>query len=205
MPNFKYGINPETNEDFSYNGEEILNAINNCLDITDNGEQTMQGDLTIDESSELMVHKDSNIIINENFLQLKKELNKYTGKLYYYNDPDYPHLCKWIFKKHEILIWDGYISNDTVISVKFDVPSSASELFLNRLTINPGRYKPYTFSIKDNRDNIILEKYVDEPYDNRSFDIILNAGEQYTLAIKTRAGYIGTTTVKYIYGEGECE
>lgn len=205
MPNFKYGINPETNEDFSYNGEEILNAINNCLDITDNGEQTMQGDLTIDESSELMVHKDSNIIINENFLQLKKELNKYTGKLYYYNNPDYPHLGYWGFKKHEILIWDDYISEDTVVSVKFDVPSSASELFLNRLRIEPGRYKPYTFSIKDNRDNIILEKYVDNPYDNRSFDIILNAGEQYTLAIEARSGYIGTTTVKYIYGEGECE
>ena len=204
MPNFKCGINPETNENFSYSGEEIINAINNCLDITDNNEQTMQGDLIIDESSELIVHKDSNIIINENFLQLKKELNKYTGKLYYYNNPDYSHLGYWGFKKHEFLIWDDYISSGTVTSVKFDVPSSASELFLNCLEIEPTKSsRLYSVFIKDNKDNIIFK--VAELRGDTSFNIILNAGEQYTIVIEALDLALGATTVKYIYGEGECE
>ena len=109
MPDFKYGIDPDTSESYNYTGEQIWTALDGCLDKRDTGEKEMSGPLELGENSSLIIGKDSKILLNEHLGRFKKELNKYTGELQW--DPNdgwsyaYHRNCTWSICINEYYIF----------------------------------------------------------------------------------------------------
>ena len=137
MPNFKYGIIPEGEENagniYSYTGQEIKDILDKCIKENHKGDINFAGQLSFDDSSILLIGNESNILTNKQLQAFREELNKYTGKFFYNTESK-----KWEYIYHTLDIGKISMTKKMTINddsyycgeIQFTTPNDISSLYI---------------------------------------------------------------------------